>query len=108
MDNLQSILVITASVNRFTNLVKPSIKQLADYLKLTEAGYAAAVQLFAVLVGILIGLMAQVNLLSFVPTIPPLLGIVITGAFMGFGGDVLNGLIDLLYSWQKPSVPPTG
>jgi uncharacterized protein (DUF697 family) len=95
------ILIIASSVNRFVELVKPAIKKFG----FTDDVYTAAVQLVAVLVGILIGLIAQVNLLAFVPTIPPVLGIVITGAFMGFGGDVLNGAIDLLYSWQKPVEP---
>lgn len=100
------ILIISAAVNRFVEIIKPSIKRATDALKFTEEGYAATVQLVAVLVGILIGLISQVNMLSFVPNLPPVLGVVITGAFMGFGGDVLNGILDLLYAWQKPTEPP--
>ena len=48
--DIPAILIIAASINRFIEVVKPSIKKATDYLKLSEEGYTATVQLVAVLV----------------------------------------------------------
>lgn len=91
------IVAASATVNRFVAFVKPYIRKL-PYSTEIQDGLLVLVQ---VLAGILIALLGSLSLFAAIPTLPPIVAYVLTGAAIGLGADVLNALIDLLYGWKN-------
>jgi len=97
-------LAIAGAVNRFVEVLKPLIRNLP--VELEDKAYEAVVQLVAVLLGIvLVSLAPGLNLFISIPSLPPVLGVVFTGAVVGLGAEAIDAVIDLLYSWQQPKPP---
>ncbi len=97
-------LAISAAVNRFTEVLKPSLKQIPASEEVQEA----IIQGVAILLGILlVSLAPGLNLFVSIPALSPLLGIILTGAVVGLGAEFIDAVVDLLYSWQRPPTSET-
>ncbi len=104
MFDVAPYLAIAGAVNRFVELLKPVIKGLP--FELSDAVYNAIVQLIAILLGIvMVSLAPGLNLFVSIPSMTPILGIVLTGAVVGLGAEAIDAIVDLLYSWQRPVQP---
>jgi hypothetical protein len=91
---------LAAAVNRTVEVIKPLVKRY----NFEQNVYDALIQLIAIALGILVVSVAKVNIVNaFFPVVPEYLAFLVTGALVGLGADVLNGVIDLLYSWQRPA-----
>jgi hypothetical protein len=103
-----SFLVLAGSVNRLVEVLKPSIKNATTKFQWSDDAYAASVQFVAIVLGILIAFVAGgVNLLPAVLPVSATVGTIVTGIVIGLGSDAVNLVIDFLYSYQRPTVPPT-
>lgn len=93
-----ALFVAIAAVNRFVDVVKPSVRSW----KISAAYQDAVLKIFAVLLGVMVTLVSNgaLNLLADVPRITPLLGAILTGTLIGMGSEVVHGFIDLLYGWR--------
>lgn len=92
------VLALAIAVERFTEVIKPAIASF----KLSDEAYAAVLKLIGILTGIVLALVSNtsVNLLSGYPLVPPLLGVIITGAIAGGGSAIVHAAIDLFYGWR--------
>jgi hypothetical protein len=95
--DLTVVLGASVAVNRFVEFIKPYI----DKLGFSEDVRKGVLVLVSVLVGILIALLSNgaVNIFTSVPALPPIAGQILTGVLAGFGADVLNAFVKLLY-WR--------
>lgn len=93
-------LALSATVNRFVEFIKPSLKNIP------EQWYDAVLKGVSVMLGILLVLLAQgLNLFTGIPAINPVIGQVLTGVVVGLGAEVIDAVVDLIYSWQNPGAP---
>jgi hypothetical protein len=93
------VLALVGALNRFVELVKPTIKGLG----LSDTAYDAAVVAVSVALGIVMVLLSnqQLNLLAGLPLVPPLIGTILTGAAAGFGAGAVQAVFDLVYGWSS-------
>ncbi len=102
MDIFESLLILAAAINRTVEL---AVKPLLDRAGLSEDVRVFAVRLSAVILGVLMAFLYNLNALpEFIP-VPTTVGVIITGAALAFGAEGLNGLRDLLYWRDKPTTP---
>lgn len=88
-------LAAAAAVNRFVEVLKPALREVVP-----EAYQKAALVAVAIAAGLLVAWAGQLNLIGETFALPPVVEIIITGALIGAGADVLNAALDLLYSWR--------
>lgn len=97
MNDFTALLAAATAANRFVEFCKP----LIDKLNPTEEVRKAALTFIAVLAGIVVSLIGDLNILSGLNTnLPPLAGVLLTGVLAGLGADVINAFLDLLYGWR--------
>jgi hypothetical protein len=90
------VLAASAAVNRFIEAVKPFVRKLNVSVEVQDS----VLVVIQVAAGIALALMGQLNLLIGVPTIPPLVAVILTGAVLGLGADIVNVVVDFLYGWK--------
>ena len=91
------VLAASAAVNRLVEALKPGIRKLPYSVEVQDA-FLVVLQIVS---GIALSLMGNLNLFVGVPTITPLLAVILTGAVLGLGSDVINVVIDFLYGWKN-------
>lgn len=93
-----ALFVAIAAVNRFVDVVKPSVRKF----KISTEAQDVVLKVFAVLIGVMATLASNgaLNLFTDIPRITPLFGAILTGALIGLGSEVVHGFIDLLYGWR--------
>jgi len=93
-------LALSATVNRFVEFIKPTLSNIP------EQWYDAVLKGISVLLGVVLVLLAQgLNLFAAIPAINPVIGQVLTGVVVGLGAEVIDAVVDLIYSWQTPAQP---
>lgn len=104
MENLSLVSGGAIAVNRFVEALKPYI----DKLGLADNTRKGVLILIAVLSGILIALLSNgaINLFAVIYAMPTLLGQILTGIIIGFGSDIVNAFITLLYGARDRVAPP--
>lgn len=91
------VLAASAAVNRLVEgLIKPSIRKLPYSTEVQDGLIVFA----ALLAGIAVSLMGNLTLFVGVPQIPTLVGVILTGAVIGLGSDLIHIVLDFLYSWR--------
>lgn len=104
-----SFLVLAGSVNRLVEALKPSLANASRSFGWSDAAYNALVQTVSVLLGVIIAFVAGgANLFPASVPFPQWLEVAGTGIVVGLGADVVNLVIDFLYSWMRPApvAPP--
>lgn len=91
------VLAASAAVNRFVEFVKPVIRKLPYSVQVQDA----LLVLVQVLAGIAVALIGNLNLFIGVSALPQFAAVLLTGAIVGLGSDVINVVIDLLYGWKN-------
>lgn len=99
------VLAASAAVNRLVEgLIKPNVRKL-PYTTEVQDGL---IVFLALLAGVAVALMGNLTLFTGVPQVPQLFAIVLTGAVIGLGADIIHVLIDFLYSWRDNARPVEG
>lgn len=100
---MDTSLFIAASVavNRFVDFLKPYVRKLPYSADIQDA----LLLLIACASGVLLAFSGQLNLFTVVPNIPPFVATVLTGVLCGFGADVINVVVSLLYNWKDANKP---
>ena len=98
------VLAASAAVNRLVEAIKPAIRKTAFSTDIQDG----LLVVIAVLAGIAVSLMGGLSLFTGVPTVPPLGGLILTGAIVGLGADAIHIVIDFLYSWRDAVRPTDG
>lgn len=97
---LETLLVLSTAVNRLVEVV---IKPLIP-LTIPDDIRNLILVISSMVVGILAALGANLNLLAeneFYGQLNPVLGIVLTGIFLGAGSNVIQSVFGLIYGWKE-------
>lgn len=97
MNDFTLYLAAAAAVNRFAEFSKGYIDKFAW----AEQTRKSVLVLISVLAGVLIALMSNLNLFAGIGRLPEMAGVILTGVLAGFGADVINAFVDLLYGWKN-------
>lgn len=102
---LKAILAMAVTIQALINVAKPTIAAL----KLSDEAYVALLNAIAVALGMAIAFLSnqQLNLFSGLPLIPPLFGVLLTGAVAGGGAPLIHGVFDSIYAWRDAKVAET-
>lgn len=92
-------LAASAAVNRFVEFIKPRIRALSWSVEAQDS----ALVFIAVLAGVMLAFLSNLNLFTIVPRLPDFAAVALTGVLVGLGSDVLNAVLDLLYNWKDNS-----
>lgn len=103
-----SFLVLAGSVNRLVEALKPSLTNVSKKFGWSDNAYDALVQTVSVLLGVIIAFVAGgANLFPASLPFPQWFEVAGTGIVIGLGADIVNLVIDFLYSYQRPTPPAT-
>lgn len=91
------IIAASAAVNRVVEAVKPVVRKWNISVEMQD-GVLVVLQILA---GIALALMGNLNLFIGVPQVTPFVAVLLTGAVLGLGSDVINVVIDFLYGWKQ-------
>lgn len=96
MNDFTLYLAAAAAANRFTEFAKAYV----DKFQWSEQTRKSVLVLIAVLAGVAVALMSDLNLFFGIARLPQTAGVILTGVLAGLGADVVNAFIDLLYLWK--------
>lgn len=99
-----TLLALAGAVNRLVAVLKPSVANL----KLPDKTYDIVLQLIAIAAGILLAFITSANIIPAALNVSSLIGTIITGALIGLGSDILNGVLAFLYTGQSSVKVNTG
>lgn len=99
---LALVLAFVGGLERVTEILKPLITAISDRYELPESTRKSLVVLLSVVLGVggVLVTNQQLNLLSGLSFVPPLIGTIITGATAGGGAGVVHELFDLVKAWK--------
>lgn len=95
------ILAAAAAVNRFVEFIKPYVRKLNWSVDIQDG----LLVLIAMLAGVALAFIGNLNLFVGVPNLPVVFAQILTGVVAGLGADVINVVIDLLYNWKNNTEP---
>jgi hypothetical protein len=90
------VIAASAAVNRFVEFIKPYVRKLQYTVDIQDG----LLVLIAVLAGVAVAFMGNLNLFVGIPNLPVVFAQILTGVIAGLGADVINVVIDLLYGWK--------
>lgn len=103
----ESILALSAVVNRLTEVVKTAV---LEKVKFSDDATAWLTLVISLLIGVLAALFANANLFadpSFAVHVDPTAGILLTGLLIGFGSNALHQVFDLINAVKDVLSAPT-
>jgi hypothetical protein len=99
------VLAAAAAVNRLVeSLVKPTVRKLPYSVEVQDG----IIVFVALLAGIAVALMGNLSLFTGVPAVPTFAALLLTGAVIGLGADLIHIVIDFLYGWRDVVRPTEG
>lgn len=97
------VIAASAAVNRLIEAVKPFVRKWNVSIEIQD-GVLVVLQMLA---GIALALMGNLNLFVGLPSVTPGIAVLLTGAVLGLGSDVINVVVDFLYGWKNNVTAPT-
>ena len=93
---LPFLLALAAIAQHVATISKRYMSQ-QNAVKLTDEQANIMVQLTAILAGVALALVVDVNILESFENVDNSFGTILTGVFVGFGAEILNPLVDVIY-----------
>lgn len=98
---LQSLLALAAACKVLTELISNGL--LSGAPSIPDAHKSQLKLLVSVIVGVVAAFTTGQNVFTaftFQVSVPPLIGVLVTGVVVGFGSNVVNEIFDVLQGWS--------